>query len=138
MPKHYFYVCSALIAFAANSILCRYGLHLGWIDPASFTIIRLLAGAVTLLFLCLLSLKKIEKPKQQHWLGASYLGVYAVAFSFAYISLNTATGALILFGTVQLLMIGTSPLKGQRLRAVEWCGIAGSYTILLPPTIYSG
>jgi drug/metabolite transporter (DMT)-like permease len=123
MPKHYFYVCSALIAFAANSILCRYGLHLGWIDPASFTIIRLLAGAVTLLFLCLLSLKKIEKPKQQHWLGASYLGVYAVAFSFAYISLNTATGALILFGTVQLLMIGTSLLKGQRLRAVEWCGI---------------
>ena len=122
MPKHFIYVILALIAFAANSILSRYGLYLGSIDPASFTFIRLLAGAVTLILLCLLSLQKIDKPKKQHWLGGSFLILYAVTFSFAYISLDTATGALILFGTVQLLMICTSLIKGQRLRAVEWCG----------------
>jgi drug/metabolite transporter (DMT)-like permease len=122
MPKHFMYVCLALLAFAANSILCRYGLSEGWIDPASFTFIRLLSGAVTLIVLCLISLKKIDRPKQQHWLGASFLLVYAVTFSFAYISLDTATGALILFGTVQLLMISTSLIKGQRLSATEWCG----------------
>ena len=122
MPKHFIYVILALIAFAANSILSRYGLYLGSIDPASFTFIRLLAGAVTLILLCLLSLQKIDKPKKQHWLGGSFLILYAVTFSFAYISLDTATGALILFGTAQLLMICTSLIKGQRLRAIEWCG----------------
>jgi len=124
MSKYFFYVVLALTAFAANSILCRYGLHLGWIDPASFTFVRLLAGALTLILLCLLSLKRIEKPKRQHWLGASYLCVYAVTFAFAYISLDTATGALILFGTVQLLMIGSSLLKGRGLRTMEWCGVS--------------
>jgi drug/metabolite transporter (DMT)-like permease len=124
MSKYFFYVVLALTAFAANSILCRYGLHLGWIDPASFTFVRLLAGALTLILLCLLSLKKIEKPKRQHWLGASYLCVYAVTFAFAYISLDTATGALILFGTVQLLMIGSSLLKGRGLRTMEWYGVS--------------
>jgi drug/metabolite transporter (DMT)-like permease len=124
MPKYFIYIFLALIAFAANSILCRYGLHLGWIDPASFTFIRLLAGAVTLIILCLLSQKKILAPKKQHWLGAVFLSVYAVTFSFAYISLDTATGALILFGAVQLLMISSSLLNGQRLSTIEWCGFS--------------
>lgn len=122
MPKYLIYVCLALIAFAANSILCRYGLNLGWIDPTSFTFIRLLAGAITLIFLCLLSHKKINKPQKQHYLGGVFLSVYAIAFSFAYISLDTATGALVLFGAVQLLMISVSLIKGQRLNKKEWGG----------------
>lgn len=128
MAKHFIYVCLALTAFAANSILCRYGLAQGWIDPASFTFIRLFSGALTLIILCLIlnkkELKPITAPKKQHWLGASFLLIYAVTFSFAYISLDTATGALILFGTVQLLMISSSLLKGQRLSRAEWLGFS--------------
>ncbi len=128
MAKHFIYVCLALTAFAANSILCRYGLAQGWIDPASFTFIRLLSGAITLIILCLVSvkkdLKKIALPQKQHWLGASFLLIYAVTFSFAYISLDTATGALILFGTVQLLMISTSLIKGHKLSTMEWIGFS--------------
>lgn len=135
MPKHFLYVCLALVAFAANSILCRYGLAQGWIDPASFTFIRLFSGAITLLILCLLRLKKIDKPQKQHWLGASFLLLYAVTFSYAYISLDTATGALILFGTVQLLMISTSLIKGQHLSRVEWCGFALACTGFLILTL---
>jgi drug/metabolite transporter (DMT)-like permease len=122
MPKYLIFVCLALVAFAANSILCRYGLNLGWIDPASFNFIRLLSGAITLIFLCLLSHKKISKPKKRHYLGATFLSIYAITFSFAYISLDTATGALILFSAVQLLMISVSLIKGQRLNKIEWCG----------------
>jgi drug/metabolite transporter (DMT)-like permease len=135
MPKSLIYVCLALIAFAANSILCRFGLHLGWIDPTSFTFIRLLAGAITLLFLCLLSHVKINKPKKQHYLGAVYLSVYAIAFSFAYVSLDTATGALVLFGAVQLLMISVSLIKGQRLSIKEWCGFTLACTGFLILTV---
>jgi drug/metabolite transporter (DMT)-like permease len=138
MPKYLIYVCLALIAFAANSILCRYGLHLGWIDPTSFTFIRLLSGAITLLFLCLLRHIKIYKPQKRHYLGAIYLSLYAIAFSFAYISLDTATGALVLFGSVQLLMISVSLIKGQRLNIKEWCGFTlacAGFLILTVPHV---
>ncbi|MGH1486238.1 MAG: DMT family transporter [Cellvibrionaceae bacterium] len=123
MTKNIVYVLLALTAFAGNSILCRYGLHGNLIDPASFTLIRLASGAFTLLIIILISQQGISKPERRHWLGASYLFLYAATFSFAYISLDTATGALILFGTVQITMIGFSLLKGQRLSKHEWAGL---------------
>ncbi len=122
-------VSLALTAFAANSILCRYALYGesgngGWIDPASFTAIRLFSGAITLVLLVFIFQRGLSKPARQNYLGAIFLLIYAVTFSFAYISLDTATGALILFGTVQLLMITFSLIKGQRLNKREWIGFS--------------
>jgi drug/metabolite transporter (DMT)-like permease len=124
MTKNASFVLLALIAFAGNSILCRYGLRGDLIDPATFTLIRLLSGAITLALIVFISRQSIKAPQKQHYLGASYLFLYAATFSFAYISLDTATGALILFGTVQITMIGLSLIKGQRLSKKEWLGLS--------------
>ena len=114
----------ALVAFAANSVLCRLALGEGSIDAASFTIIRLLSGAVVLLAILQLTGKKSLAPAKGSWSAALMLFIYAGAFSFAYISLDTGTGALILFGAVQLTMISAAVLSGDRLHLSEWTGIA--------------
>ena len=124
----------ALIAFAANSILCRLALGDVNIDAASFTIIRLLSGAITLFIIIMLK-RNFAKDKdintdtdnQTHsngsWYGSLMLFIYALTFSFAYITLDTATGALILFGSVQITMVLVNTLKGNRLHFVEWFGV---------------
>jgi len=95
----------ALIAFAANSILCRLALASGSIDPISFTSIRLLSGALALLVIFTFT-KKHEhcKSPQGSWSSGIKLFIYALCFSIAYISLSSGTGALILFGSVQITM----------------------------------
>ncbi|MCZ6787913.1 MAG: DMT family transporter [Planctomycetota bacterium] len=113
----------ALIAFAANSVLCRLALGGGSIDAASFTSVRLISGAVTL-FLIALILKKRAVWRQGRWISAAMLFVYAVAFSFAYLSLSAGTGALILFGAVQATMILAGLMSGERPGAREWGGVA--------------
>src|SRR5207249_10292555 len=89
----------ALLAFAANSVLCRMALRQTHIDPASFTSIRLVAGAVTLWILVQVSGK--EKPAAGSWPSAVALLAYASAFSFGYVRLTTRTGSLLPFGPVQ-------------------------------------
>ncbi|MGB1238991.1 MAG: DMT family transporter [Pseudomonadales bacterium] len=122
------YTLLALVAFAANSVLCRLALGDAQIDAASFTVIRLLSGIVTLLLL--LQLRQNKGPANPQggargsWAAAFYLFLYALGFSYAYISLETGTGALILFGVVQLTMIAASLLQGNRLHAIEWLGVA--------------
>ncbi|MGL1901608.1 MAG: DMT family transporter [Fibrobacterales bacterium] len=109
----------SLAAFAANSILCRFALSEPIIDPASFTAIRLISGAVTLAILMLIStprslgttIASCRAPR--YWFGSLFLFSYAALFSYAYRTLDTGTGALILFGTVQLTMI-TFTLITQR------------------------
>jgi drug/metabolite transporter (DMT)-like permease len=93
----------ALVAFAANSVLCRMALGDETIDPSSFTSIRLVSGVVVLALLA--RLNRQEEPGKKGWLGPVMLFVYAIAFSYAYVSLDTGTGALILFGAVQITMI---------------------------------
>lgn len=129
----------ALLAFAANSVLCRWALGNGAIDAASFTAVRLVAGALTLLLLTKLSHRKLplhRAVKAGSLAGSAWLFLYAAGFSFAYIQLDTATGALILFGTVQLTLIGVSLWQGHRLNATEWSGVgtacAGFIYLLLP------
>ncbi len=113
----------ALIAFAANSVLCRMALGEQHIDAASFSVIRLLSGAVILMLI--LSLKNGARPAARgNWLSASMLFLYAIAFSYAYLSLHTGTGALILFASVQITMILLSLFSGNRLHASEWLGVA--------------
>ena len=126
----------ALIAFAANSVLCRLALGERAIDAAGFTSIRLLSGAIVLL--CILKLRgnKNRSSTKGSWSAAFMLFLYAATFSFAYLTLNTGTGALILFGSVQITMILRSHLSGNRLILVEWAGVVVAFSgivyLLLP------
>lgn len=122
-------VVLALVGFAANSLLCRAALGAGSIDAASFTAIRIASGAAVLIALA-------RGKRAGSWPSALALFAYAAAFSFAYLRLVTATGALILFATVQVTMIGAGVARGERPRAVEWIGfaiaIAGLVVLVLP------
>ncbi|WP_455198715.1 DMT family transporter [Kaarinaea lacus] len=117
----------AMIAFAANSVLCRMALGNDTIDASSFTVLRLLSGALVLFLLISLRQKKRSADSSSlsrgSWLASSMLFLYAITFSFAYITLDTGTGALILFGTVQILMIVVSMIRGHRLHIAEWVGV---------------
>ena len=115
----------ALLCFAANSVLARLALGPDRIDPASFTAIRLAAGALVL-FLLVRDRARPQNPGPQSskWAGAILLFLYAAPFSFAYVSLPTGTGALVLFGAVQLTMIGAGLRGGERPRPEEWVGLA--------------
>lgn len=115
----------ALIAFAGNSLLARGALARTRIDPASFTSVRLIAGAVVLLLI--LKLRRGNTAPGGSWPSAIALFVYAAAFSFAYVKLTTGTGALLLFGAVQATMITAGLLRGERLGAVQWAGLLLAY-----------
>jgi len=115
----------ALLCFAANSVLARLALRTGDIDPASFTAIRLGSGALALWLL--LQLSRADAPtaarRSEQWTAALLLFLYAAPFSFAYLWLPTGTGALVLFGAVQLTMMGFALRSGERPHAVEWAGL---------------
>jgi drug/metabolite transporter (DMT)-like permease len=121
----------ALVAFAANSILCRLALVDGAIDAASFTTIRLVSGALVLGLL--LKLPPFNKPVKSKgsWFSATILFFYAAAFSFAYNTLSTGTGALILFGAVQLTMLIAALLCGERFRCGESLGVLAAFAGLV-------
>lgn len=117
----------ALIAFAANSVLCRLALGENSIDASSFTIIRLLSGAIVLIAILKIS-NKTGSPSKGSWVSGAMLFLYAITFSFAYITLDTGTGALILFGSVQITMILLSLISGNRLHISEWAGLSIAFT----------
>lgn len=126
----------ALIAFAGNSVLCRLALYDDVIDPVSFTSLRLLSGIIFLFLLFSLQSRDKIYLKGGSWTSSFYLFIYALSFSFAYISLDTGTGALILFAFVQVTMIITGLVKGQRLIFLEWLGLCLAFiglTLLLLP-----
>ncbi len=121
--KPTFYTIFALVCFALNSILCRLALKTDEIDAPAFTVIRIVSGAVTLFVICSVFGKKDAPKDQGNWLSAVFLFAYAICFSFAYLSLTTATGALVLFGSVQLTMMIFALVKGERPRILEWLGL---------------
>jgi len=121
--KTFSYTVFALVAFAFNSILCRLALGAEAIDAASFTLIRLISGAVTLVAISLFFDRKESSEKRGNWFSAFFLFAYAVCFSFAYVNLTTGTGALVLFGSVQATMIFVALLKGERPKILEWLGL---------------
>ena len=118
----------ALIAFAANSVLCRLALGEEMIDASSFTIIRLLSGVIVLFILINVFKTQQKTSIQGSWSASLMLFLYAITFSFAYITLDTGTGALILFGSVQITMILLSLISGSRLHASEWLGLVIAFT----------
>ena len=118
----------ALIAFAANSVLCRLALGNEAIDASSFTVIRLLSGTIVLLIIIATSRNIIGSSEKGSWTASFMLFLYAITFSYAYISLDTGTGALILFGSVQITMILLSLISGTRLHYIEWAGVTIAFT----------
>ncbi len=136
MIKNITLITIALLAFAGNSVLCRLALGDQVVDAASFTSIRLLSGAIFLFALVRFKEKKSVSMKGGNWLSAISLFLYAATFSYAYISLDTGTGALILFGFVQLTMIAYTFMQGKKLANVEWFGLfiafSGLLVLLLP------
>ena len=128
----------ALLAFAGNSVLCRIALaDPNGIDAASFTSIRLAAGAAALALLVRWSARAVTDTRAPgDWWSALALFVYAACFSFAYRGLHAGAGALLLFGAVQISMIGWGLFRGERLTAVQWLGLtlaaAGLGGMLLP------
>lgn len=127
----------ALLGFAANSLLTRLALRPRLIDAASFTLLRLGAGALVLVVLA-----RLRRPAadlgQGSWLSASLLFGYVASFSYAYLRLSAGMGALVLFGSVQLTMIGGGLLQRERPNPREWLGVAialaGLTALTLPGT----
>jgi drug/metabolite transporter (DMT)-like permease len=114
---------AAMIAFAANSLLCRAALAHGAIDALSFTAIRLASGAVVLLAITGGGGGDHEAGGRGSWRSALALALYAVAFSAAYVRIGAAAGALLLFGAVQLTMLAGALLRGERPPARQWAGL---------------
>ncbi|MCK1967947.1 DMT family transporter [Franconibacter sp. IITDAS19] len=127
-------VIFTLAAFAANSVLCRIALKEGHADPATFSSLRLLGGAVVLLFFQLAA--RSRRGIQWNVVNAGLLTAYAFLFSLAYVHLNTATGALLLFGAVQVCMILWGIIQGEKPGRRKIAGIAvaitGMAVLLLP------
>lgn len=111
----------AMLAFAGNSLLCRAALKHSGIDASSFTVVRLISGALVLWLL--VRLRSADTTGRGNWGSALVLFVYAAGFSFAYVSLPAATGALLLFGAVQATMIGVGLWRGERLRRWQIVGL---------------
>ncbi len=118
-----------MIAFAANSLLCRMALKNTVIDAASFTSIRIISGAVVLWLIVIA--RGGSKSPAGSWLSALLLFVYAAGFSFAYVKLPTAVGALILFGAVQSTMIGYGLWSGERMRGWQVLGLCTALSALV-------
>jgi drug/metabolite transporter (DMT)-like permease len=134
----------AMLAFAGNSLLCRLALKDGQIDAASFTAIRIISGAAVLALL--VGVRGANPLAAGSWRSAAALFVYTAGFSFAYLGLSAATGALLLFGAVQATMIGYGLWRGERFNGWQMMGLtlasAGLLMLLLPglvaPSLFHG
>ena len=126
MSRTPLYTALALVAFAANSLLCRLALSTGVIDPTGFSAVRLVAGAGTLAVL-VRGGRESPAPGASSWISAALLFFYALPFSFAYTSLSAGTGALLLFGAVQVTMILAALRASERPHPVQWLGLASAF-----------
>jgi drug/metabolite transporter (DMT)-like permease len=123
---------AAMTAFAANSLLCRAALGGGLADAASFTSLRLVGGALVLVPLA--RARGGSGARGGSWASGAALFAYAIGFSLAYLSIPAGIGALILFGAVQLTMLGVGLVAGERPAAREWVGLVLSFVGLVALT----
>jgi drug/metabolite transporter (DMT)-like permease len=137
------FAAAALVGFAANSLLARVALGGGHSDAATFTMVRLVSGALVLAALAwgAARARSIRDPRRAlvpggRWVSAAALFAYAASFSYAYLDVGAGVGALILFGAVQVTMIGRGLAIGERPGLVTWIGLAlaagGLMTLTLP------
>lgn len=133
-PRVFTLTLLAMLAFAGNSILCRLALRETPIDAATFTSIRLISGAIILGLIT--QIKGRSLKTEGSWPSALALFIYAAGFSLAYIKLAAGTGALLLFGAVQITMIGYGFWTGERLSKQQIAGfsvaLVGLVGFLLP------
>ncbi len=122
--------CAALIAFSANSLLCRWALGQHHIDAATFSSVRVIAGALTLALILLARTRTVPKFDPD-WRTVAALCAYMLGFSFAYLSLTAGAGALILFGCVQLTMFIVSLRGGEHFSPLSWGGLAIAFAGLI-------
>ncbi|WP_313036096.1 DMT family transporter [Acinetobacter sp.] len=129
-----FKIMIAMLAFAANSVLCRLALTDQYIDPMSFSLIRVCSGAAVLLLLYLFSAQKAKI--EWNVINGFFLALYIVAFSWAYLHIDAGVGALLLFGTVQLSMVSYGLWHGEKINIQRGAGlgiaILGIFILLLP------
>jgi drug/metabolite transporter (DMT)-like permease len=126
---------AALCAFAGNSLLCRLALADATIGAGAFTGVRVATGALTLAAILMLRGQRLRLGAVDPRAAVALL-VYMVGFSFAYLQLHAGTGALLLFGTVQVTMLGAALLQGERFPPLAWAGMAlalAGLTVLLWP-----
>lgn len=106
------------------------------IDAKLFTSLRLLSGALVLGPLLLRRTAAASGPLPSPTSAALALGIYAITFSLSYVTVPAGIGALILFGVVQIQMIGVALFRGERLRPRQVlgfvCAIAGMFILCLP------
>jgi drug/metabolite transporter (DMT)-like permease len=130
-----FLTAVAMLAFAANSLLCRIALRGAHIDPAGFALVRVASGAAMLVLVNRLR-RGVRPQLAGDWRAAAMLFTYVAAFSFAYLLLTAGTGALILFGAVQLTMFAAGLRAGERFGPAGWLGLllaaAGLLVLVLP------
>jgi drug/metabolite transporter (DMT)-like permease len=131
----------ALLAFAANSLLCRMALVDNAIEPLPFTLIRIISGALLLALLIRPNRNEIKhmvdvSRNKTSWLSAISLSVYAFAFSWAYVGMDTGMGALILFATIQIVLNIVAQCLGAKNNVLTLLGIIIAFTglvvLLLP------
>jgi drug/metabolite transporter (DMT)-like permease len=124
----------AMMAFAGNSLLCRRALRHSAIDPATFTLVRMISGALCLWII--VRLRNASLRNSGSWISALALFGYAALFSFAYVQLTAGTGALLLFAAVQTTMIAWAIREGERMRGPQIGGIilalAGLVALVFP------
>jgi len=126
---------AALVAFASNSILCRLALGSRAVDPVTFTVVRLASGATALLAVAGLT-GRAGGRGAGNWVSGALLFLYAICFSLAYVVLRVGTGALILFGAVQLTMLLAAVASGERPQPLQWTGLLlalGGFVYLVSP-----
>ncbi|MBU0688312.1 MAG: DMT family transporter [Gammaproteobacteria bacterium] len=125
-----------MIAFAGNSLFCRMALKETAIDAATFTSVRLLSAAVMLWLL--MSLQRKAPLAHGSWRSATALFIYAVSLSFAYRSIDTGAGALMLFGAVQATMLIAGFIAGERMTRIQAVGFVSAMiglVILVSPSV---
>lgn len=115
-------VALTMTAFAFNSILNRLALSPGDTGPASYAAVRLFSGAVLLALLVTLRTQAWPKITSHSFWSAGTLTLYVIAFSYAYITLPTGAGALILFGGVQVIAFSITLMRGQKIGLFSWLG----------------
>lgn len=123
-----------LAGFAANSLLCRAALGSGLADAATFTLVRLGSGALTLALLLRAEQGAWSWPRPRP-ARTLMLALYMLGFSFAYRSLSAGTGALLLFGAVQVTMLGVARFRGETFPPLRRAGAALAFAGLLVLTL---
>lgn len=121
--KFIFLIALSLLFLASNSIFCKLALVNNYIDAYSFTLLRLLFGAITLVLIYFYKTKKIYFSKKINWLSSFMLFSYAICFSYSFINIDAGMGTLLLFTVVQIVMVLFSLFQKEKITVQKFFGV---------------